>query len=98
MLTRSVNGQYLASGSDDTKIVIWTRDTSNLRNVSFGANIKNIESYRPVKVLMSHESGTFFFNFDVADLAWSLDSRFLASVGLDSKIYIWDAVNFGFFY
>lgn len=32
---------------------------------------------------------------DVADVAWSQDDSMIASVGLDSTIYIWDGHNFG---
>lgn len=32
---------------------------------------------------------------DVADVAWSQDDSMIASVGLDSMIYIWDGYNFG---
>ncbi|KAI8894110.1 WD40-repeat-containing domain protein [Globomyces pollinis-pini] len=83
----SPDGVYLASGSDDTKIVVWTLDKSNLRNTSFGSKTKNVETYRPVRVLMGHES-------DIADLAWSHDQQYLASCGFDSKIYIWDGSTF----
>ncbi|KAJ3317765.1 HIR complex subunit [Boothiomyces sp. JEL0866] len=83
----SPNGQLLASGSDDTKIVIWSLDNSNIRNTSFGSSTKNVESYRPIKVLMGHES-------DVADLSWSSDQTYLASCGFDCKVFIWDANTF----
>lgn len=36
-------------------------------------------------------------NADVADVAWSQDDSMIASVGLDSMIYIWDGYNFGMF-
>lgn len=32
---------------------------------------------------------------DVADVAWSQDDSMIASVGLDSVIFIWDGHNFG---
>jgi len=32
---------------------------------------------------------------DVVDLAWSQDNQYLASCGLDSKIFIWDGSTFG---
>ena len=44
--------------------------------------------YRAVKVLTGHDS-------DVADLAWSPNGQYLASCGLDSKIFIWNAQTFG---
>jgi WD40 repeat protein len=74
----------LASGSDDTKIVIWQQDSTAKQ--SFG-NAPTPENYRPIKVLMGHES-------DVSDLQWSPDQQYLASCGFDSKIFIWDGTTF----
>ncbi|KAI8909178.1 WD40-repeat-containing domain protein [Gorgonomyces haynaldii] len=81
----SIDGEFLATGSDDTKVVIWTVDRTNLRGSSFGET--NLINYRAVKVLTGHES-------DVVDLGWSPSKEYLASCGLDSKIIIWDAVSF----
>ncbi|OAJ38567.1 hypothetical protein BDEG_22475 [Batrachochytrium dendrobatidis JEL423] len=85
----SPRGEYLASGSEDAKVVIWKLDGSKIRNTGFGESgtIKNCESYRVVKILPAHES-------DVADLAWSHDQAFLASCGFDRRVVIWDGVTF----
>lgn len=32
---------------------------------------------------------------DVADIAWSPDDSMIASVGLDSTVFIWDGDSFG---
>jgi hypothetical protein len=32
---------------------------------------------------------------DVTDLAWAPQDRYLASVGLDSKVYIWCGLTLG---
>jgi protein HIRA/HIR1 len=34
-------------------------------------------------------------NTDVADLAWNMDDSMIASVGLDSTVFIWDGYTFG---
>ena len=70
------DGRFLASGSDDTKIIIWELSgyaiacsrnrTASYSNCSSGGKATfgdldgatNKEVYRPVKVLMGHESGT----------------------------------------
>ncbi|KAH9270695.1 hypothetical protein BASA83_007055 [Batrachochytrium salamandrivorans] len=85
----SPRGEYLASGSEDAKVVIWKLDGSKIRNTGFGESntTKHSESYRVVKILPAHES-------DVADLAWSHDQAFLASCGFDRRVVIWGGVNF----
>nr|KAJ3418910.1 HIR complex subunit [Polyrhizophydium stewartii] len=87
--TFSIHDEYLASGSEDAKVVVWKLDGSKLRNMGFGDSgaAKNVESYRVVKILPGHES-------DVADLAWSSDRAYLASCGFDRKIVIWDGSSF----
>ncbi|ORY52086.1 WD40 repeat-like protein [Rhizoclosmatium globosum] len=83
-------GRLLASGADDSKIVIWEEDRSGYRpSAAFGqqGQVASIEAYRAVKVLFGHDS-------DVADLAWSPNNEYLASCGLDSHVFIWDGKTF----
>ncbi|KAI9094920.1 WD40-repeat-containing domain protein [Phlyctochytrium arcticum] len=92
LCTRWANdhGQFLASGADDCKIVIWAQDRSSgfLHN-TFGEveSTRAVESWRAFKVLIGHES-------DVADLAWSPDNKYLASCGFETNVYIWDGQTF----
>ncbi|KAJ3200592.1 HIR complex subunit [Entophlyctis luteolus] len=83
--------QILASGADDTRVVLWEKDDSvSVSSVSTSASTNSsagVESWRPVKILFGHES-------DVADVAWSPDGSYLASCSLDSHIFIWDAFSF----
>ena len=44
-----------------------------------------------LKKLNGHDS-------DVSGVCWSYDQKFLASCGLEGKILIWDAVNFGYLF
>ncbi|KAG8949834.1 HIR complex subunit [Tulasnella sp. 419] len=75
------SGKWLASGSDDTIVMIWDLDPHGGGTV-WGSDEKNIEGWKALKRLPGHES-------DVTDLAWSPNDRYLASVGLDSRVIIW---------
>ncbi|KAI6021803.1 histone transcription regulator 1 [Pisolithus microcarpus] len=75
------SGRWLASGSDDEIIMIWDLDPSG-RGKVFGSNEVNIEAWKPMKRLPGHES-------DVTDIAWAPEDRYLASVGLDSRVIVW---------
>lgn len=76
------NGRWLASGSDDEVVMIWDLDPHGGGRV-WGSDEVNVEGWKPLKRLPGHES-------DVTDVAWSPQDRYLASVGLDSKVIIWD--------
>ncbi|KAF8067726.1 histone transcription regulator 1 [Lyophyllum atratum] len=75
------SGRWLASGSDDEIVMIWDLDP-NARGKVWGSDEVNVEGWKPLKRLPGHES-------DVTDVAWSPEDRYLASVGLDSKVIIW---------
>ncbi|KAJ7154721.1 histone transcription regulator 1 [Mycena filopes] len=75
------SGKWLASGSDDEIVMIWDFDPSAKGKI-WGTDEVNVEGWRPLKRLPGHES-------DVTDVAWSPGDRYLASVGLDSKVIIW---------
>ncbi|CAE6467659.1 unnamed protein product [Rhizoctonia solani] len=81
----SHSGKWLASGSDDTIIMIWDLDPNGGGRV-FGSDEVNIEGWKALKRLPGHES-------DVTDLAWAPEDRYLASVGLDSLVIIWSGYN-----
>ncbi|KAG9102641.1 HIR complex subunit [Ceratobasidium sp. 370] len=81
----SGSGKWLASGSDDTIVMIWDLDPHGGGRV-FGSDEVNIEGWKALKRLPGHES-------DVTDLAWAPEDRYLASVGLDSKVIIWSGYN-----
>ncbi|KDQ18757.1 hypothetical protein BOTBODRAFT_153623 [Botryobasidium botryosum FD-172 SS1] len=77
----SHSGKWLASGSDDTIIMIWDLDPTGGGKV-WGSDETNIEGWKALRRLPGHES-------DVTDLAWSPGDRYLASVGLDSRVIVW---------
>ncbi|EAS00369.1 chromatin assembly factor 1 subunit FAS2 (macronuclear) [Tetrahymena thermophila SB210] len=75
----SPNGQYLASASDDHKIVIWHVD-KGFQNISTNQKIFNLV---PKNILEGH-------NREVCDLRWFNDSTHLISGGMDYRAYIWN--------
>lgn len=81
------HGRYLASGSDDAVLLVWDLDPSGGGRV-FGSEEVNVENWKALRRLVGHVA-------DVVDCAWSRDDSMLASVGLDSKIIIWDGFTFG---
>lgn len=84
----SNSGRFLASGSDDRVALVWDLDsTGGAGSGSFGSSTPNIEHWRPHRRLPAHDS-------DVVDLAWSAEDDYLATVGLDSIVYIWSGHTF----
>ncbi|PWY99154.1 WD40 repeat-like protein [Testicularia cyperi] len=81
------SGRFLASGSDDTIAFIWDLDPSGMGGGSFGSSEVNIEHWRPYRRLAGHES-------DVVDMAWAPEDEYVATVGLDSKVFVWSGTTF----
>ncbi|EFP84922.2 uncharacterized protein PGTG_10393 [Puccinia graminis f. sp. tritici CRL 75-36-700-3] len=81
------SGAFLATGSDDSIIMVWLRCPGQSK--SFGSKTANIEDWKCFKRLAGHTS-------DVQGLAWSEDDQYLASVGLDSLVLIWDCLDSAF--
>nr|XP_018260715.1 uncharacterized protein I303_06430 [Kwoniella dejecticola CBS 10117]OBR82873.1 hypothetical protein I303_06430 [Kwoniella dejecticola CBS 10117] len=80
------HGRFLASGSDDSVCMIWGIDPEGAGRL-WGSEEVNHESWKALTRLVGHVA-------DVVDLAWSRDDSMLASVGLDSKVWIWDGNTF----
>ncbi|MCQ2820079.1 MAG: hypothetical protein MJ252_22670, partial [archaeon] len=74
----SPNGMYLATGGDDSAIVIWVQRS---RPVSFGSS-EEIITWSNYKILRGHMS-------DVYDLCWSPDSNYIISGSVDNTAIIW---------
>lgn len=73
----SPNGMYLASGGDDSAIVIWAQ---KYRPVEFGSLLEK-KVWCNNKILRGHLS-------DIYDLAWSPDSKYLISGSVDNTATI----------
>ncbi|WWC91557.1 uncharacterized protein L201_006503 [Kwoniella dendrophila CBS 6074] len=80
------HGRFLATGSDDQVIMIWGIDPEGAGRL-WGSEEVNHENWKALTRLVGHVA-------DVVDLAWSRDDSMLASVGLDSKVWIWDGATF----
>ncbi|KAG0147103.1 hypothetical protein CROQUDRAFT_722525 [Cronartium quercuum f. sp. fusiforme G11] len=83
------SGRFLATSSDDAIVMVWFRSTTGNPSKSLGSNTVNIEDWKPWKRLAGHTS-------DVTGVAWSNDDQYLASVGLDNLVLIWDCHDSAF--
>lgn len=79
----SPNGEFLASASDDSTIILWTRPKTAAADWAWDT----IESFSDVSrtLLACGHKG------DITDLAWSPDSAFLCSTSVDNSCVIWNA-------
>ncbi|RZC36686.1 HIRA-like, partial [Asbolus verrucosus] len=82
----SSEGHLLASGGDDKLVMIW-RLTSEGSSSIFGSGKVNLETWKCVHTLNSH-------NGDVLDLAWAPHDGWLASGSVDNTVIIWNAHKF----
>ncbi|ORY52826.1 WD40-repeat-containing domain protein [Leucosporidium creatinivorum] len=83
----SSSGIYLASGSDDKIVMIWSLEQGTGGKV-WGSTETNVENWKAVRRLVGHDS-------DVSGVAWSPDDAYLASSGLDGVVLIWSGQDFG---
>ncbi|XP_026486445.1 chromatin assembly factor 1 subunit B [Vanessa tameamea] len=78
----SPNGQYLASGDDESIIIVWKQKTEDPVPPMEGEE-QYKESWVIHKTLRGHME-------DVLDMSWSSSSLQLASGSVDNKLLIWD--------
>ncbi|GBP87538.1 Chromatin assembly factor 1 subunit B [Eumeta japonica] len=80
----SPNGQFLASGDDESIIFIWKQRTDkDPAPTSEQSEEQYMETWIIHKTLRGHLE-------DVLDISWSPDSLQLASGSVDNKLMIWD--------
>jgi len=86
----SPDGQWLATGDDESVIVLWKYKPENgldqRPDLLEDDESKNLEKWVCHCVLRGHLE-------DVYDLSWSPDSKRLISGGVDNKAIIWDINN-----
>ena len=83
----SPDGKYLASGSDDSLIMIWQPVYSKGIPSSNGVPNRYPDQCRCICMLREHTG-------DVLDLAWNRDGSLLASCSIDNSIIVWNALKF----
>lgn len=74
----SPNGQFLASGSDDQMVTIWTL---KMAPVEFGRIEETIQWGHP-RQLRGHVGA-------IMDLAWTSNSQYLISGSIDGTSILW---------
>ncbi|XP_075974871.1 chromatin assembly factor 1, p105 subunit [Anticarsia gemmatalis] len=79
----SPNGQYLASGDDESIIFIWKKTDKEPVPSLEQSEEQYKESWVIHKTLRGHME-------DVLDISWSANSLHLASGSVDNKLLIWD--------
>ncbi|HLI07372.1 MAG TPA: protein kinase [Ktedonobacteraceae bacterium] len=80
-------GRYLASGGDDTYVMLWDAGSLLEKNAT---GVQSISTpLRKWKVTNENSSGPFFFNQDW--LCWSADGKTIAVIVQDSHIQLFDA-------
>lgn len=83
----SPSGQYLASGDDESVIIIWKPKTEHdISELTVNENEVNKEQWVLFKFLRGHLE-------DVYDLSWSLDSSHLISGSIDNTAILWDVAK-----
>ena len=78
----SPNGAYLASASDDTSIILWTKPKTAGDDWRWD-QISSLSDVGRTILSLGHKG-------DITDLSWSPDSSFLCSSSVDNRCVIWD--------
>ncbi|KAG6591137.1 chromatin assembly factor 1 subunit B-like protein [Phytophthora cinnamomi] len=78
----SPNGAFLASASDDTSIILWSKPKTAGDDWRWD-RISSLSDVGRTILSLGHKG-------DITDLSWSPDSAFLCSSSVDNRCVIWD--------
>ncbi|KAG7382774.1 Chromatin assembly factor 1 subunit B [Phytophthora pseudosyringae] len=78
----SPSGAYLASASDDTSIILWSKPKTAGDDWRWD-RISSLSDVGRTILSLGHKG-------DITDLSWSPDSAFLVSSSVDNRCVIWD--------
>ncbi|KAE8900083.1 hypothetical protein PF005_g9302 [Phytophthora fragariae] len=78
----SPNGAFLASASDDTSIILWSKPKTAGDDWRWD-RIASLSDVGRSILSLGHKG-------DITDLSWSPDSAFLCSTSVDNRCVIWD--------
>ncbi|GMF47537.1 unnamed protein product [Phytophthora fragariaefolia] len=78
----SPDGAYLASASDDTSIILWSKPKTAGDDWRWD-RISSLSDVARSILSLGHKG-------DITDLSWSPDSAFLCSSSVDNRCVIWD--------
>lgn len=83
------SGKYLASGSDDGTVLIWSRNTSNPNQPTsqFGQENDDLEKWSLIRKCRTASFG------EIYDLAWSPCGRYLSAASIDKTVSILDTTD-----
>lgn len=81
----SPNGEFLASASDDSTIIVWTKPKTADADWSWDA-IASFSDVARTLLACGHKG-------DITDLAWSPDSVFLCSTSVDNTSVVWNVAK-----
>lgn len=79
----SPNGEFLASASDDSTIILWTKPKTAAEDWAWD-KITSFSDVARTLLACGHKG-------DITDLAWSPDSAFLCSTSVDNTSVVWNA-------
>lgn len=77
------NGEFLASGSDDYRVLLWRRNAQKTDESWTWSDVRN-RSQVLYKMLSGHKS-------DIYALHWSPNGSYVASGSTDNTVTVWDA-------